>query len=484
MRVAITTEPASLNPDARSDDAAFIVCQNLFNKLVTLDADYRVIPDLAETWEVSGDGLAYTFHLARGAQWHDGQPLTSADVQWTLEAIRAGGSRKELAARIAAIETPDPATVILRLKEAWSPFLPTLAWYGTFILPKHVYEGGDWADHPANDKPVGSGPFKFVEWVKGDHLTLAANREYFKRGPFLDRVVYRFVPDAVAGADLLTAGDVEYLYSSPSRARIAELEDTPGIKVLAFPHPARYYLGFNLRRDPFDDPRARRAVNMAIDRAALVERSLSGYGAPGLGFYTPLIAWAYNPDAQAPPFDLAGARALLDEAGLAAGAGGIRLKLTLVTVKLDPFTDLALGVQEQLRAIGLEVEIVSVGTSLLQARIFEQRDFDLVLADGTQGPDPDNLQFRFGSSGGYQFMGYSNPDFDTAVAEGARLVQLKQRADAYFRAQDILARDLPIAPLAENVQFVITRDRVSGLAQGEARGLVTFQDYSLVKLAK
>jgi peptide/nickel transport system substrate-binding protein len=484
MRVAIATEPAGLNPDLRTDDAAFVVCQNIYNKLVTLDADYRVIPDLAETWEVSDDGLTYTFHLARGAQWHDGQPLTSADVQWTLEAIRAGGGRKELAERVAAIETPDPATVILRLKEAWSPFLPTLAWYGTFILPKHVYEGGDWADHPANDKPVGSGPFKFVEWEKGDHLTLAANPAYFKRGPFLDRVVYRFVRDAAAGADLLTSGEVEYLYSSPSRARITELQDTPGIKVLAFPHPARYYLGFNLRRDPFDDPRARRAVNMAIDRAALVDHALAGYGAPGLGFYTPLIAWAYNPGAQVPPFDLAAARALLDEAGVTPAADGVRLKLTLVTLQLAPFTDLALALQEQLHAIGLEIEIASLGSADLQARVFQEHDFDLVLADGTQGPDPDNLQFRFGSTGGYQFMGYSNAAFDAAVAEGARLTQIKDRAAAYFRAQGILARDLPIAPLAENVQFTITRDRVSGLALGEARGLVTFQDYSLVKLAK
>ena len=203
FRVVLNADPQSLNPNLRTDDNAFAVSQSLYNKLVTLDADYRVISDLATRWDISTDGLSYTFYLAKNVQWHDGQPFTSADVKWTFEMIaREKGYAKELANRIASIETPDATTVVMRLKGSYAPFVSTLAWYGTFILPKHIYEGSDWTKNPANEKPVGTGPFKFVEWVKGDHIAAVVNKEYFKRGPFLDQVTWRFQTSALSGPEI------------------------------------------------------------------------------------------------------------------------------------------------------------------------------------------------------------------------------------------------------------------------------------------
>lgn len=480
--VVLPVEPRSLNPDLASDDGAFTVAQNVYNKLVTLDADYRVIPDLAEAWEVSDDGLTYTFHLAPGVRWHDGQPLTAADVKWTFEAILAGrGVAHNVAVRIAGIETPDAGTAVVRLKSAWAPFLPMVAWYGTFILPRHLYEGGDWADHPANASPVGSGPFRFVEWVRGDHITLAANPDYFRTGPQLDQVVYSFPQNADAGVDLLVSGQADYLLRIPPREQIFRLEEQPGIAVRTFPHPARFYAGFNLRRAPLDDLRVRQAVNMAIDRDEIVGRALAGYGSPGLGFYTPAIAWAYNPEARAPELDRAAAAALLDQAGLAAGTDGVRLRPTLVAPDFSPFSELAAVLAEQLGRVGLAPELVLLPLAEWSPRVLEAHNYDLALADGSHGPDPDNLYFRFGTDGGFQFMGYTSAEFDAATEEGGRAPQPEDRARAYFQAQAILARDLPLAPLAENVQFIISRENVVGLPQVEARGLVTFQDYSLVR---
>jgi peptide/nickel transport system substrate-binding protein len=254
--------------------------------------------------------------------------------------------------------------------------------------------------------------------------------------------------------------------------------------VQTFPHPARFYAGFNLRRRPFDDLRVRQAINMAINRTELVNRALLGYGAPGLGFYTPLIAWAYNAKAQVPAFDAASAERLLDEAGMPRGADGVRLKLALVTLNFSPFKEIAEALKEQLRGVGLEVEVVPLTPADWNKRIFQEHDFDLALTDGTHGPDPDNLDFRFGSKGLYNFTGYASAEFDAAVAEGARPTKSQERAQAYFRAQEILARDLPLAPLTENVQFIITRDNVTGLPQTEARGLVTFNDFSLVRVKR
>ncbi len=485
LRVALRAEPQTLNPDLGVDDAATIIAHNLFNQLVTLDADYRVIPDLAETWDLSADGLTYTFHLAKNVKWHDGQPFTSADVKWTFETIvSAKGAMRETLAPIAHIETPDATTVIIRLKEPFAPFVPMIAWIGTAILPKHIYEGSDWSKHPANAKPIGTGPFKFVEWLKGDHITLAANQEYFRRGPFLDRITYRLYQDPAQSTDALVKGEVEYTLARPSFDKIRTLEQTPGIRVQTFAHPARYYLGFNLRRKPFDDVRVRRAVNMALNRTELVDRALFGYGSPGLGFYTPAVGWAYNAQAQVPAFDRAGAEKLLDQAGLGRSADGTRVEATLVVANLSPFKELATELKTQLHAVGIELTIAFVPTADWTKRVLQERDFDLAMTDGTWGPDPDNLSVRFGSKGANQFMGYTSAEFDAALAEGARRTTMTERTQAYWRAQEILARDLPLAPLAEFVQVIAVRESVIGLPQLEARGLVTFNDYSLVRIKR
>jgi peptide/nickel transport system substrate-binding protein len=433
FRVALASDPQSLNPNLRSDDWAYVVGQNVYNKLVTLDANYQIIPDLAESWKISDDGLVYTFQLAKNVTWHDGKPFSSADVKFTFEAIAKGGLRADAAGKISSIETPDANTVIIHLKEAWSPFLPTIAWYAAFILPEHVFAGSDWTKNPANDTPVGTGPFKFAEWVKGDHIRLTANLNYFRRGPYLDNLTFLILKDPNSGPDLLTGGKIDYLYASPtSRQKIVDLQGVKGVKVSTFAHPGRYYIGFNLRRAPFSDQRLRLAINTAIDRKALVDQALLGYGSPGLGFYTPSIAWAYNPKAQAPAFDLAAATALLDQMGLPPDGEGIRLKANLVTYNLSPFMDLAKVVQTQLKAAGIAVEVVLVKSADYTQRVGKDNDFDMALTNGTWGPDPDSLNTRFGAKGTGNFEGYNNPDFEAAVAEGGRLVKASERAGAYF----------------------------------------------------
>jgi peptide/nickel transport system substrate-binding protein len=484
FRILLPAEPVSLNPDIRIDDSAFVIAQNVFNKLVTLDADYRLIPDLATSWTVSDDGTVYTFQLARGVKWHDAQPFTAADVKWTLETLaREKTPAQPTAARITSIETPDAAHVIIRLKEPWAPFLPTLAWYGAFILPKHIYEGRDWAQNPANETPIGTGPFQFVEWVKGDHVTLTTNPHYFRRGPHLDKLTFllRKDPSALAG-DLLKRGAADLALARPAFDQLRALQSAGGVQVKSFAHPARYYIGFNVRRKPLDDVRVRRALNMALDRTALVDEALLGYGAIGLGLYTPAIGWAYNAQAQAPAFDPAGAEALLDAAGLTRGPTGTRVQLTLLTSDVSPFRELVQATQKQLAQVGVVVQIILLPNPDWSKRVLQERNFDLALTDGSHGPDPDNLSFRFGTNGSNNFTGFADAAFDDALAEGARVTQLAARAQSYFRAQAILAAQLPLAPLAEYAQVLIYREGVTGLPQTEGRGLVTFNDYSLVRL--
>lgn len=284
--------------------------------------------------------------------------------------------------------------------------------------------------------------------------------------------------------DLIARGESEYTLARPSYERIRELQTSPNVVIRTFPHPARYYVGFNLRRKPFDDLRVRQAVSMALDRPAMVDRAVFGYGIPAFGFYTPAIPWAYNAEARAPGYDVAAAEKLFDQAGVARNANGVRATWTFVTFNAAPFKELATAMQHDLRRVGVELALELVAPNDFSPRVVAQRDFDLALANGSQGPDPDNLNFRFGSRGGYQFMGLVNAEVDAALEEGARLTKLEDRARAYFRAQDVLARELPFLPVMENVQFIIAHARVSGLPHVQARGLVTFQNYSLVRLAK
>jgi peptide/nickel transport system substrate-binding protein len=482
LRVVAPGEPASLNPDLGRDEIAVFIGENLFDRLVALDADSRVIPGLAESWSVSPDGRAYTFHLRPKALWHDGKPLTAADVRWTYETLaREDTLAGPALSRIARIATPDEHTVVLHLAEPWAPFVAGLA-DSAFILPRHLLAGTDWKRAGAAWRPVGTGPFRFAEWVKGERITLTANPSYDRPGPYLDRLVYLFLPDSSRVPDLMLAGAADYAVVRPGLDTLPRLRGSPGLTVLTRAADTRYYCAFNLRRRPWSDPRVRRAVNAALDRPRLVERALAGYGAPALGFYTPSVSWAYNGRARVPAFDRAGAARLLDAAGLVPDRRGIRLMVDLVTPGYSPLPEVAREIAAQLAEVGIAVHPVLLPIDTSIARLLKLHDFDLGLIGGSQGPDPESLETRFGSRGSLQCMGYASPELDAALAAGARGRIPAERITAYFRAQEILARDLPIAPLAEGVRVSVYRRSVTGLPQAEALGLVANANYSLVRL--
>lgn len=484
LRVLLPFEPRSLDPNSPHDEAAVMMASNLFNKLVSLDAEARLYPDLAESWTVAEGGLSYTFKLRRDVHWHDGRPFTAADVRWTFE--RLAGQPKGLAAeairRIERVETPDDATVVVRLREPWSPFLPTIAWYGAFILPQHDPDG------IARGRPVGTGPFQLGEWVRGRRVVLNANRRFFRPGPWLDRVVYLFNPDSAKVPELLLSGAVDYTLARAPLESIPRLEREPTVRIASSPADSRIYCAFNLRRPALADRRVREAIHRAVDRQEILERALHGFGAPAFGFYTPAVGWAYNGRAHVPAYDPARARALLAAAGLhgAAGlygaAGRPALELELLVPSISPMPEISEILVRQLAGVGVTVRPVLLPVDQILERAAVRQEFDLALLGGSQGPDPENLNLRFGPRGPLQIMGYSSPRLAAALAEGARSVDMAQRARAYFRAQDILAQDLPVLPLIEGVRLTIFHRRVRGLPQVEARGLVPADEYSLVRV--
>lgn len=476
LRLSFIGEPQTLNPNLGPDELALVVGQNIFNRLVSLAPDGSILPELATNWEPSADGLAYRFHLRNDVAWHDGRPFTSEDARATLERVRQESSNREVARRIAAVTAPGRHTVEITLSEPWAAFLPSFAWYGTSILPAHVYGDRPWADHPANLRPIGTGPFKLVTWEPGRRIVLEKNDGYFGAGPYVDRVEYLLADTPDEAVDLLLAGRADLLVGRPSAGRLPELTRASHLQVATSPADGRTYLAFNLRRHPFGDERVRRAVNMAIDRRALVENGLAGIGAPALGFYTPAVAWAYNEHARVPDFDPAAARRVL------AALVPRDFSAVLVSVDAGSARTLSIELAKELQRVGLDIRVEHEPPAAYFQKVLGDKDFDLTLLSGAQGPDPDNLALRFGSNGVYQVMGYANADLDRALTRGARSSDLSVRADAYRQVQEILAADLPIAPLVETVRVTVFRKGLRGLPQEDARGLVPEFTYNLVRM--
>ena len=313
----IAGDPQSFNPDFQADDYLFPIAGNLYNSLFMLDNDYNVILDLATGYEVAEDGLSIAVSLNPLATWHDGTPVTGADVKYTLETIVAdpAAPASSLISALSSVDVVDDQNVVLNLSRPSASIIGFLAWYGVFILPAHIYEGTDWTTNEANQAPIGSGPFKFVSYEAGSSVELEANENYFAEGPYLERMIWQIIPDPSTAVQALLNGEVDY--AGVPNAQVPTIESNADFKLIAEVIPSPFYFGFNAPQAPLDNLEVRRAIGMAIDRDQIVATALGGYGVAENRYYPHVIEWASNPEATAPAFDVEGANALLDEQGVA-----------------------------------------------------------------------------------------------------------------------------------------------------------------------
>jgi peptide/nickel transport system substrate-binding protein len=271
--------------------------------------------------------------------------------------------------KLVSIDTPDNYTVIMRYSEPFPASLGFLAWYGTFILPEHIFNKTDYKDWmdpsiPALAKPVGTGPFRFVEYVKGDHVTLEANPDYFKGRPCIDRVVFKIVPDATAALQSFIAGEGDWLTNPPPPSEIPRINSTPGLIVNMRPVPSRWYIAFNLLNPMLSNLNMRLAIAHAINTSEIVEKALNGYGYPARGMYTPVISWAFNPNASLPTYDPMKAEKILNQLGFRKGSdgyyyypNGTRLSLRFTVFQGAQTEAIAVVIKEQLRRVGIDIKI-------------------------------------------------------------------------------------------------------------------------------
>lgn len=458
--IVMNADPGPMNPAITTAGGTHTVTDQVFNGLVGLDDNLNPVPDLAASWQISADGKTYTFKLQPNVLWHDGQPFTSADVKFTFEqGLLKFHARTKAALEgiLDGIDTPDPGTVIFRFKVAYGPFLQRLDVVEASIIPKHIYDGKDLEKDPATAKPIGTGPFRFVDYVKGDHVTLERNPNYFKKDasgtqlPYLDKAIMRIIPDTTTAEQALEQGEVDYL-GSVSGADLARLQKNSSLTLVqgfggSGGSVCQDVLIPNLTKKPFDTLDRRRAFYTAIDRQFIVDQVYFNQGTPSTGPISSQMAWAYTPQVHMYPFNVAQANQMLDQAGYARGPDGTRLTVTFTHAA--SYAKLGQALREQLKAIGINLQLETLDVNAANDKVFIKKDFDLGVASYCNGSDPEvGVRRMYVSSNIGQILfsngaGYKNPKVDQLFDQGAVQTDRAERAKTYAQLQQILTDDVP-----------------------------------------
>ncbi len=477
-------EPPMLTVAFASSGPGNNITPKIFDGLLTYDYELRPQPQLAESWETTEDGLSITFRLRAGVTWHDGKPFTAEDVRFSLwEVWRKLLARGQTTfAAVEAVEVPDPLTVVLRLSTPAPYILNGLASHLAQILPRHLYEGTDIARNPANLAPVGTGPFRFVRWERGSYLRLERNPHYWDQPkPYLDQIIFRFLPDAAGRAAALEAGDVQLVAETGiPGSDLVRLARDPAFTVerRGYNYIAPItFLAFNLDRKPFDDVRVRRAIAHAIDRDFLLRHVWYGYGQPATGPLPQGLSSFYSADVPLYPFDLERAKALLDEAGLKPDTNGVRLSFTHDSLPYgEQYQRTGEYLRDALARIGIKVELRSQDYASYVRRVYTARDFDTANYLISVGPDPaigaQRLYWSKGFLPGVAFSNathYANAEVDR-ILEAAQVEADPARRRALYAAfQRQVQEDLPQIPLIAIDQVTVTSATVqdhSAVAEG------------------
>jgi len=392
-----------------------------------------------------------TFHLRQGVRWHDGAPFTAEDVKFTYEKImdeKTNTVRRSDYELVQDLEIPDPYTVRIRYKQ---PFSPSLESWGMDIIPKHILENEeDINTAPFNRHPIGTGPFKFKEWLSDQKITVVANKDYFRGPPNLDQISMRIIPESSLREMEFMVKGIDYYGVEAHQYRRFSVDE--GFKVYMTPANGYTYIGWNMKVPLFADKRVRRALTYAINKREIVDYLLHGLGRIATGPYAHHM-WYYNHDVKPLESDPEKAKKLLKEAGWEDTDGdgfldkeGKRFKFTLITNNGNPvrknITEL---VQRQLREIGIEVEVALYEWSVFLSNKINPRDYEACVLGWSLSLDPDIYQLWHSSQAekGLNFVSYSNPEVDRLIEAGRSEYEREKRKEIYHKIHSLIAEDQP-----------------------------------------
>ena len=447
-------DASTLLPPLASDAASHAIIGLVYNGLVKYDGDLNIVGDLAESWDISPDGLTITFKLRQGVRWHDGAPFTAQDVLFTYRTMVDPKTPTAYSGdylQVKKAEAVDDYTFRVTYPK---PFAPALGTWSLAIMPRHLLAGRDITQSPLGRHPIGTGPYIFKEWRAGDRITLADNPDYFKGRTYLSGYVYQVKPNLATMFLELKAGNIDRMGLTP----LQYTRQTAYPKFARLYNKYRYipfsyvYLGYNLEDPRFADRRVRQALTHAINKQEIIEGVLMGLGEEACGPYKP-GTWYYNPRVERFSYDPEKARALLAEAGWRPNPEGILVKdgrpfeFTILTNQGNDIRErTAEIIQRRLREVGIPVKIRTVEWAVFVKEFIEKGYFEAVLLGWNTGLDPD--QYDIWSStktkpGELNFTHYQNPEVDRLLDEGRHTFDQEKRRQAYFKLQETIARDQP-----------------------------------------
>ncbi|WP_116793107.1 ABC transporter substrate-binding protein [Achromobacter dolens] len=452
LNMIVQPEPPVIVTAINQQGPTQFVAGKIYESLLTYTTDLKPQPGLAKSWEASSDGLTYTFHLQDNVKWHDGKPFTADDVVFTLSDMLPkthARARVILNKFVDSVQATDPKTVVIKLKSPFPAFMLMFEPGFAPMMPKHIYAGTDYMTNPANQKPIGTGPFMFKEWKRGEYIKLARNPDYWKPGkPYLDELVFNVIPDAASRAvafergsvDVLRGGDVDNVDIKRLRALPKVEYTTAGWEMFS----PQAYLIFNMRKPPFDNLKVRQAVMAAINRNMVVNNIFFGLGKVST---SPFVTTEMFYDKNMPPmpFDMKKARALIKESGIKPGDYTIRqLSFPYGSTwdRLGEYT------KQALEQLGFKVNLESTDAGGWASRTGNW-DFDLTTNFTYQYGDPAlGVQRLYISSNivkGSPFanvQGYSNPETDKQWEAAASEVDPAKRQALYTQLQTTLVNEV------------------------------------------
>ena len=474
LNAIINPEPPILVLGLNQQAPTQVVAGKIYQGLLRYDFDLNPLPSLAKSWDVSEDGLTYTFHLEENVRWHDGEPFTADDVVFTtLDFLPEVHPRARVAfERCESIRALDDHTVEFELKEPFDPFLFAFLPAGAPMMPKHIYEGTDYRANPMNDTPIGTGPFKFEEWVKGNYIHLVRNDDYWKPDrPYLDEIYYRVIPDAASRALALETGEVDMAQGTDVEAfDVPRLEAMPQLEMFTHGYETvapLSWIEINHRIEPLGDKRFRQAMMHAIDREFIIENIYFGLGRVAQGPINSATRYFDASALKTYDYDPKQAIALLDEMGLEPDQDGVRARINMMILPYgEVWTRQAEFVKQQLREVGIEVTLEANDAGGWVQRIGNW-DYETSFDFASQFMDPAmGVARTYISSNirqGVPFtntMGYSNPRVDELFADAATQTDPARAQAMYSEVQSILTEDVPVVWLTELEWPIFVNTRV------------------------
>nr|WP_024903934.1 ABC transporter substrate-binding protein [Robbsia andropogonis] len=456
LTMVVSPEPPTLVSFASTAVNVLKVSPKVVEGLLEYDFDMNPRPLLATSWDISADGKRYTFHLRHNVLWQDGKLFTSADVAYSLRLLRQYHPRANSTfANVAEVQTPDVDTVTLILSKPTPYLIRAFSASETPILPKHLYDHGDPLSNPNNAAPIGTGPFLFVKWVRGDHIEYVRNDNYWDKGkPYLDGLIVKIIPDAAARTIAFESGAVQLGGDNPvPLSDLARIKANPklGIDSRGYEFSAGVYrLEFSLDNHYLKRLAVRQAIASALYRALIAKVVYYGYATPDASPLAPRNRY-YDPSPSPYPFDINKANALLDKEGFPRGPDGVRFRLIVDALPIgDQPGRTAAYVRSALARIGIALTIRNEDLPAYLKRIYTSHDFDMAVNGMSNLFDPVAGVARLYVTSNYRqgvpFTNgshYSSPEVDKLFADAAVETDETKRRALFKSIQQAIEHDLP-----------------------------------------